>query len=228
MKFLLTNDDGVDAAGLAALRRAAAPLGELIVVAPTTCYSGCGHQVTTGRSFRVLERGSGVFAVEGTPADCARVGLLRICPDADWILSGVNHGGNLGADVWYSGTVAAVREAALHGRPGIAVSHYRRRDMDFDWDRLAGWLTPLLADLVRRPHAPGLFWNVNFPHLRPTEEPPTVVDCPLDPAPLPLDFRTDGEHHQYNGDYHSRSRSAGSDVDVCFSGRVAVTPIRLF
>src|SRR6516162_6246289 len=96
----------------------------------------------------------------------------RLCPDDAWVLSGINHGGNLGADVYYSGTVAAVREAVLHGWPGVALSHYRKRGMEFDWGRAAAWAARLLGDLPARPGVPGAFYNVNLPHLRPDEPDP--------------------------------------------------------
>ena len=118
MRILLTNDDGIDAPGLEALRQAAAPLGEVVLVAPLDTLSGCSHRVTTDHPVRVHERGPGRYAIDGTPADCARVGLYGLARDAAWVLSGVNAGGNLGADVWHSGTVAAAREAVLHGWPG--------------------------------------------------------------------------------------------------------------
>src|ERR1041384_8031612 len=97
---------------------------------------------------------SGGAAVHGAPADCVRLGLLKVAPDAKWILSGINHGANLGADVHYSGTVAAVREAVLHGWPGIAVSHYRKSGVAYDWKRAAEWVTPILVDLLARPVEP--------------------------------------------------------------------------
>ena len=125
MKLLLSNDDGIDAPGLEALLTAARTIGEPIVVAPAGPQSGVSHAVTSHGPLRVERRGEGRFAVHGTPADCTRVGLLKLVPEAEWVLSGINHGGNLGADVHYSGTVAAVREAVLHGWPGVAVSHYR-------------------------------------------------------------------------------------------------------
>ena len=122
MRLLLTNDDGIDAAGLHALLNAVRELGEPVVVAPAGPQSGVSHAVTTGTAVRVDPRNEGRFAVHGTPADCVRVGLHRLCPDAKLVLSGINHGGNLGADVYYSGTVAAVREGVIHGWPGIAIS----------------------------------------------------------------------------------------------------------
>lgn len=111
MKLLLTNDDGIDADGLHALLTAVRGLGEPVVVAPAGPQSGVSHAVTTDGPVRVEPRGDGRFAVRGTPADCVRVVLHRLCPDAGLVLSGINHGGNLGADVYYSGTVVAVREA---------------------------------------------------------------------------------------------------------------------
>jgi 5'-nucleotidase len=227
MKLLLTNDDGIDAPGLAALLAAARPLGEPVVVAPAAAHSGCSHRVTTDGPIRVGRRPPG-FAVEGTPADCVRVALHEIARDAAWVLAGINAGGNLGADVWHSGTVAAVREAVLHGVPGVALSHYRQRGRDFDWPRAARWAEAVLRDLTARPWHAGLVWNVNLPHLEPGAPDPEVVFCPLDPAPLPLDFRRDGELWHYAGDYHRRRRAPGSDVDVCFGGRVAVTRMELF
>src|SRR5215831_18514476 len=109
MRLLLTNDDGIDAPGLQALRTAAILLGDPVIVAPVEGLSGCSHRITTHRPMRVEERGLGRFAVEGTTADCVRVGLNGITPDAAWVLSGINAGVNLCADVWHSGTVAAVR-----------------------------------------------------------------------------------------------------------------------
>jgi 5'-nucleotidase len=227
MKFLLTNDDGIDALGLAALFEVAAQLGEPTIVAPADAQSGCSHRVTTGRPFRVGQRAPGRFVVEGMPADCVRVGLDRLVNNVDWVLAGINHGGNLGADVYHSGTVAAVREAVLHGRPGIAVSHYQKKGMTIDWARAAAWLTPLLRDLMARPWQPGTFWNINLPHPADPAAPPEPVFCPLDPSPLPLGFREEGELLHYAGDYHQRSRQPGSDIDVCFGGQIAVTLVRL-
>ena len=228
MKLLLTNDDGILAPGLEALVAAAGPRGELIVVAPDGALSGCSHRVTTNGPLGIERRGPGRYAVSGTPADCVRVGLHRLAPDADWVLSGINAGGNLGADVWHSGTVAAVREAVLHGWPGIALSQYHRRGRDIDWRRAAAWVAPLLHDLLARPWQPGTFWNVNLPDPDEGGPEPAVVFCPLDPSPLPLSYREEAEGLHYDGDYHQRRRVAGADVDACFGGNIAVTLVALF
>jgi 5'-nucleotidase len=229
MKLLLSNDDGIDAAGLEALRLAAESLGEIVIAAPAGPQSGVSHAVTWEGAVKIDTRGTNRFAVHGTPADCARVGLLKLAPDAKWILSGINHGGNLGADVHYSGTVAAVREAVLHGWPGIALSHYRKDGWEFNWARAAKWTAPILADVMSRPVEPGLFYNVNLPHLDDSDPDPEVVFCPLDPNPLPLSYRHEGDASLfYDGDYHTRQRNTGTDVDVCFNGKISVTAVRLF
>jgi 5'-nucleotidase len=225
MKLLLTNDDGIDADGLQALLKAASSLGDPVVVAPAGPQSGCSHTVTS--TVRVEPRGEGRYAVHGTPADCVRMGLHRLAPDAKWILSGINHGGNLGADVYYSGTVAAVREAVLHGWPGIALSHYKKKHLDYDWPRVSKWAHRVLTELLAKPWDAGTFWSVNLPHLGPDDPDPDIAYCPLDPHPLPLSYRHEEGTHYYDGDYHNRRRTPGADVDVCFRGRIAVTKIRL-
>lgn len=227
MKLLVTNDDGIDAEGIAALTAAARTVGEPVVVAPAGPQSGVSHTVTTDAAVRVEERGGG-HAVFGTPADCVRVGLLRIVPDARFVLSGVNHGGNLGADVYYSGTVAAVREAVLHGWTGVALSQYKKKALPFDWSRTARWSERVLAELLAKPPRRGGFYNVNFPHLAAEDADPEVVFCPLDPHPLPLSYRHEETGLVYDGNYHLRERQPGADVEVCFSGRIAVTELRLF
>ncbi|MEY2483597.1 MAG: 5/3-nucleotidase [Verrucomicrobiota bacterium] len=228
MKFLLTNDDGIEAAGLQALLSAVGALGDAIIVAPAGPQSGVSHAVTWQEGVRIEPRGDKRFAIHGTPADCTRLGLLKLVPDAKWILSGINHGANLGADMHYSGTVAAVREAVLHGWPGIAVSHYRKSGVAFDWSRAAEWVTPILADILAKPIEPGLFYNVNLPNLPVGVDKPEVVWCPLDPSPLPLNYRHEEETGlYYAGDYQLRHRTPGADVDVCFGGRIAVTAVRL-
>jgi 5'-nucleotidase len=228
MRFLVTNDDGIDAPGLEALLQAAQQVGEPIVAAPAEALSGCSHRVTTNQPIRIFANRPNRWTVHGTPADCVRIALHQLATEATCVLAGINAGGNLGADVYHSGTVAAVREAVLHGRPGIAVSHYHKKGLPINWPRAVSWVVPLLRELVEQPWTPGTFWNINLPHLEPEAHPPEVVYCPLDPLPLPLSFRQDGEFHYYDGDYHQRPRQKGSDVDVCFGGKIAVTRMTLF
>lgn len=228
MKFLVTNDDGIDAPGLEALVTAARGCGEPVVVAPSGPQSGVSHAVTWHEGVRLEPRGENRFAIHGTPADCTRLGLLHAVPDAQWILSGINHGANLGADVYYSGTVAAVREGLLHGWPGIAFSHYRRDGMEHDWKRATRWIALILTELLAKPVETGVFYNVNLPMLPPGAIDPEVVWCPLDPKPLPLNYRHEEESGlYYAGAYSLRERTPGADVDLCFGGRITITTVRL-
>nr|WP_254053441.1 5'/3'-nucleotidase SurE [Singulisphaera sp. GP187] len=136
-------------------------------------------------------------------------------------------GGNLGTDIYHSGTVAAVREGVLHGVPGIALSHYIARGRPLDWARASRWAVDVLRVLLAKPWEPGTFWNVNLPHPEPGGPDPAIVFCALDPSPLPLRYRVVEEGATYSGDYQTRARRPSRDVDVCFGGRISVTLIRL-
>ncbi len=226
MTLILTNDDGIDAPGIRALLKAVDGY-QVIVAAPKDHLSGCSHQVTTTRPIHVQRRSENEYAIAGTPADCVRIALTHISSNIKVVLSGINAGGNMGADVYISGTVAAVREAAFHGIPGIAISHYRKGKLNVDWDVAARWTAGVLADLLNRPPEPGTFWNVNLPHLLPGEPDPEVVFCELSTQPLPVNYRIEGENFYYVGEYAKRDRTPGTDVDTCFSGKIAVCLLRL-
>lgn len=228
LRVLLTNDDGLDAPGLAALEAALPADAAVVVVAPTEERSGCSHQVTTARPVRVVQCGDSRFAVDASPADCVRVALHDFPERFDWVLAGINHGANLGADVYYSGTVAAVREAALYGVPAVALSHYRDRVLsEADWRRATRWVRDLLPSLIARPRNCGDHWNVNLPCLDAGAAEPAVVDCEVDPSPLQLAYSVDSDGYVYSGEYRRRERQAGGDVETCFGGAIAVSRLRL-
>lgn len=233
MRYLITNDDGIDAPGIRALARAASRFGEVFVVAPEDVHSGCGHRVTTDQPISVREHSPGWWAIGGTPADCTRVGLREIVADSDWVLAGVNAGANLGVDVFMSGTVAAVREAALLGKPGIAFSLYHASGGSFDWsfaeDAAARVMERVLSDATQV----GQFWNVNLPDrslvaAESVNGLPQLIDCPIGRQHLPVDFVSGGGKLTYRGVYHDRPRDSGDDVDVCFTGNVAVTRMSIW
>ena len=227
MRIVLTNDDGIDAPGLAALEEAAAGLGgSLVVVAPAECHSGCGHRVTTTNAIRVDDVGPARYRVGGTPADCVRIALARLVPDAALVISGINAGGNLGADIHHSGTVAAAREATLHGVPAVAASQYHRRGTTIDWRRSARWVADVLAAIRGRVPMAGEFWNVNLPDLPAGVGNPDVVECAVDASPFGLGYRLTDEGLHYESSYHDRPRVAGADVAVCFGGRIALSRVR--
>lgn len=227
-RFLLTNDDGISAEGIQTLERAASRFGEIVVVAPDQQHSGCSHQITDKRPIRVTTHGQGRYSLDAYPADCVRLAHLSLAPDCDWVLSGVNHGGNLGVDLFLSGTVAAVREAVILGRKAIAFSQYRRsRKIDNDWNWTARQLERVLPALLAEELEPGQFWNVNFPHPESAHDPEWVF-CPPERQPLQLKYQLTEEMHHYDGSYQERPRTAGTDVDVCFGGRIAISRVRVF
>jgi 5'-nucleotidase len=225
--LVLTNDDGIDAPGMLALRQATLGLGRCRVIAPVAPSSGCGHQVTTHGPILITPWGNDALAVSGTPVDCVRLAKAALAPDLRWVLSGINAGGNLGTEVYHSGTVAAVREAAIRGVTGIAVSHYIARGREIDWARAAAWTARVLRALLARPCEPGTFWNVNLPHPPPGCPEPAIVFAPLDPSPLPSDYRFEGDVAIYCGDYQNRARQPGTDVSICFGRQISVTLMRL-
>ncbi|MEM6425553.1 MAG: 5'/3'-nucleotidase SurE [Cyanobacteria bacterium P01_D01_bin.128] len=235
MIFILTNDDGIDAPGIAAMKTA---LGDRpsLTVAPDRPLSGCSHQLNRGGPIAIDGRGDSRYAVGGTPADCTRVALSYLHPDATptsavketYVLSGINAGGNMGADIYVSGTVAAVREATLMRVPGIAISQYIFQQQPIDWERTIKLSAQVIDKLLSLPHPPGTFWNVNLPFPQPGGSEPKMVFCNCCTQPLPTQFAVENSQFRYVGRYGDRQRDPGGDVDVCLSGNISVTQIRLW
>ncbi len=229
MHVLLTNDDGIDALGLQALENAVNQLGwQSTIVAPAQEQSQCGHRVTTLQHLKMEPRGPRRYAVHGTPADCVRLALFALDLRPDLVLSGINAGGNMGQDIVISGTVAAAREAAYHGLPAFALSHYLIRELNVDWPRTARWITELLPEtrLIEQPL--GAFWNINLPHLPPdcTDLPPRIACTPAR-SPLNVAYTRHEEGFAYAASYAARPRDPGSDVEACFSGNVAISLLQV-
>jgi len=160
--ILVTNDDGIQASGLAALAAAVEDLGEVWVVAPEGPQSATSHALTLHKPLRLKERGERRFCLSGTPTDCVFLAVLHLLPERPSIvLSGINHGPNLGDDVTYSGTVSAALEATIMGLPGIAFSHVDTRKPDFtDAARHARSIT---EQVLARGLPPRVYLNVNAP-----------------------------------------------------------------
>jgi 5'-nucleotidase len=170
VRILLTNDDGVYAPGLRALRAELQKLGEVIVVAPATEQSAVGHSITLLTPLLVQEviADDGQFmgwAVEGRPADCVKLALLQLLPEPpDLIVSGLNAGSNAGINVLYSGTVAAAIEGAFFQRTSIAVSlEYIKPKLDFA--RGAELARSVIEQILAHQPGPGSLFNVNIPSL---------------------------------------------------------------
>ncbi len=228
MVLLLTNDDGIDAPGIAALERICTDK-TTIIAAPRLPHSGCGHQITTASPIVLEGREPGRYAVHGTPADCTRIAIAHLTQtlscEIDWVVSGINAGGNMGVDVYISGTVAAVREAAFQGIPGIAISQYLQWREPLNWERTQAWSAHVLEIFLQQPPEPGSFWNVNLPWPGDRTDLPELVFCQPSRDPLPLSYSQAGNAFTYNGNYSDRPAAPGTDVAVCLSGSIAVTQL---
>jgi 5'-nucleotidase len=162
--ILLTNDDGVRATGIGLLRKALAPLGKVVVVAPEREQSAAGHALTLTSPLRIHWVDEDTISVDGTPTDCvllAMRGLLDRRPNV--LVSGMNHGPNLGDDVTYSGTVAAAFEGTLLGLPSIAISVNAWHDPDFG--AATAFAPRITREVLRRGLPNGALLNVNVPSL---------------------------------------------------------------
>jgi 5'-nucleotidase len=238
MHFLITNDDGIQAPGIAAMTEAVAliPGATFTVVAPTSERSQCGHSLTTHHLLTTVQESDNRYHTSGTPADCVRIGLFALGIKPDFVLSGVNAGGNMGQDIPISGTLAGAREAAYHGIPAVAISHYLISGIALDWPRVARWTAQILQVLIAQPLADGELWNVNLPHLPPGERglPACITTTP---SRLPLNVAYEevmaadtppGQRVlKYTARYADRPVEPGSDVEACFGGKISVSRLKL-
>jgi len=241
MKILLSNDDGWDAPGIKLLESVLAEIAEVWTVAPATPQSGISHQMTFERPMKLSQYADRRYHLDGTPADCARVGLTQLGEDFDWVFSGVNNGGNLGVDFFISGTVAAAREATFFGKKAVAISQHRLDyTAAFDWEAVRPLLRRVVQGVLERPDfAAGDLANVNLPDCTQRDiQSVQIVDCELDRSPLPYDYgggQNDGVKISgqrgvrsllYMGRYNDRAREPNKDVEVCLSGNVSAVITR--
>jgi 5'-nucleotidase len=227
--ILLSNDDGVHAEGVRSLRRALLAVADVFVVAPEHEQSASSHRITLSAPLRHRELGDGIHAVDGTPADCIYIalnlrGLLPRRPDL--VVSGINHGFNLGGDVIYSGTVAAAREGALRGIRSLAVSADARADMV----KVAAHCAPLVVQALQLDvqQGPTLFLNVNYPAVEPRGARATRLGR-RDYADI-VEARTDPRGRSYywiGGPVSPHDNVDGSDTTAVDNGYVSVTPLSL-
>lgn len=237
MRFLLVNDDGIQAPGLLTLARAALRFGEVWLVAPARQCSGMSQKLSIfdemhlkSVEYPALVRTA--WSLDGTPADCVKLALEKLLPEKpDFVLSGVNNGWNCGFDIAYSGTVGACMEAVSGGVPAMAFSAP-------DQTELAGTealLPAILEELLAQPLEPGEIWNVNFPKGGPDEICGILRNRKLAPRQFYNGFyysRTDEdgrEFYRQKGMLISREQAAdGSDIAAVLDGFVSVGKIKSF
>ena len=228
---LLSNDDGYRAQGLGALRRALLEVADVVVCAPDAEQSASSHSLTLQRPLRLYAHAEGVLPIDGTPADCVYVALhsgTRILPRVpDLVVSGINHGLNLGTDVFYSGTVAAAREGALRGFPALAVSASHETELEPAARVAARLAMQLLAEHRQGAKEPVLL-NVNFPPGRAWPVRSTRLGARV--YTDTVEFRHDPRHAEYlwlGGPGAEHEPVAGSDTEAYDEGVVGVTPLVL-
>ncbi len=227
--LLVTNDDGVHSVGLRRLREAMLTIGHVVVVAPTHEQSATSHAITIDRPLRHIEHATDVHSIDGTPADCVYLALFepRFLPRRpDLVVSGINQGANLGTSVFYSGTVAGAREAALRGIPAVAFSHAGSGDEPWAGD-LAAHIVRRLLD-AQRTDGHCVLLNVNFPAeqargLRVTRAGRQIYEEKVIPRRDP----GGREYFWIGGSVVDAGDSAGSDREAIDAGYASVTPLEL-
>jgi 5'-nucleotidase len=244
LNVLLTNDDGIEAEGLHAMRAALATLPgvRLVVIAPDGNRSAMARSITTNRPLWVeavpfADGGLG-YATDGTPVDCVRLAALKLIEDFEThvVVSGVNHGNNLGDDITYSGTVAAALEGLVLGLPAIAVSQRllaRERDARAEnlppFDHVAGFVARLVERLSEVPLPPGTLLNVNAPSGVPEGVEVARLGKRIYRDELKLEREEPGPPSRkrywiYGRDPGFRDEP-GTDLAAVAAGRIAVTPL---
>jgi len=242
MRVLLTNDDGIEAEGLQTLRRALldVPGIELGVVAPDGDRSATARSITTRRPLWVerveFDDGTHGFSTDGTPVDCVRLTHLGLIEGfkPELVVSGINHGLNVGDDITYSGTVAAAFEALLLGLPGIAVSQQSRaRELDFrlgrtfDFEAAAAFTARLVTEVEEVPLSAGTLLNVNVPGGEPHGVEVTRLGKRIyeDVLQLQDEERPSRRLFRIYGDAVQTGDEQGTDIAAVADGRIAVTPV---
>ncbi|MDB4671657.1 5'/3'-nucleotidase SurE [Pirellulaceae bacterium] len=229
MNILITNDDGIDAPGLAAMESLASRYGTPYTFAPKTEQSGVGHRVTISQQLDVIQESEFRYSVDGTPADCVRIAIHAFALKFGMVLSGINAGGNLGVDVFMSGTTAAAREASYHGIPSFAVSQYHALGSKPDWEKsieLAKRGVDFAKEKVVQEKG---FWNINLPSIPDASEKAVGVPvriCRVDRNPHAIGYERNDHGFTYVGNYQQRPGDPSSDVDLCFGGVLTISYIQ--
>lgn len=239
MRILLTNDDGIYAPGLRALRKELLTLGTVTVVAPATEQSAAGHSVTLLNPLLVTEVYEDEttdpnkfigWAVEGRPADCVKLALLELLPDPpDVIISGLNAGSNAGINVLYSGTVAAAIEGSFYRRTAIACSlEYDKKITD--WPTAARYARQVVEQILARKPATGSLFNINIPVI---EHGPIrgvrVVPQNVTPYTEAYDRRMNPRGRTYfwsGSEFHCPEPHPEADVAALAEQFITVTPLQ--
>ncbi len=238
MRILLTNDDGIDAPGLHALRQIASELSDDVwVVAPEVNKSGAGHSLSLNEPLRMREINDRTFAVRGTPTDCVIMGVRHVIKDKrpDLVLSGVNRGANMAEDVTYSGTIAGAFEGTTIGIRSIAMSQAYggiESGQNPRWECAITHGPNVVRKLLSIDWPPGVLMNVNFPAVGPDEIEGLAITTQgkREQDLLSIDARHDTWGTPYYWLAYERRRSKtveGTDLWAIYNGHISVTPLSM-
>ena len=230
MRILISNDDGYLARGLRVLAAALGKIADVTVVAPDRNRSGASNSLTLDAPLRVEQVEERIYFVNGTPTDCVHVAITGLLEhEPDMVVSGINHGANLGDDVLYSGTVAAAMEGRFLGFPAIAVSLVQNEHRNFD--AAAAIVTRLVRQIVEDPLPRDSILNINVPDLPPGPPPPlqvTRLGFRHKSEPVIKSRDPKGEPIYWVGPAGSgQDAGEGTDFHAVASGRASVTPIKV-
>lgn len=234
MKILITNDDGIDSPWLKKLVELSAAFGEVTVVAPDSQCSASSHRITLLQDIEVtpvdFPEAQAAFRINGTPADCVRVGVRYLMKEQPgWVFSGINDGFNTGFDIPYSGTVAAAMESLLSHIPSIAFSTCRG---GFE-DTIDRYFHEVTETILRKPPCPDRIWNVNFPGCHLKEAQGLLWD--RIPAPVPVFSDSFEETHREGDTFYLKTIGTfidkkdvpfGSDIEAVLGGYVSIGTVR--
>src|SRR5918998_6845182 len=228
VRILLTNDDGIHSEGLTVVEEALREVGDVYTVAPASEMSGASHSLTLARPLRIRRIDDRHWSVDGTPTDCVTLALNKILPEDQRphiCVSGINHGGNLGDDATYSGTVAGALEATILGVPGVALSLVAREN--FDFTESARFAVTAVRKVLKEGLPEGTLLNINIPPgeikgVRVTrlglKNARPVISEHIDPR---------GKPYYWIGEEYFTSNSAeGTDYFAIEQGCVSVTPLK--
>ncbi len=235
MRLLLTNDDGIHARGIHTLVRVLSEIGEVYVVAPDRERSATGHSITVFEPIKATKTqipgAQGAWIIGGTPVDCVKLAISRLLKEKiDMVISGVNHGPNLGTDVLYSGTVSAAAEGVIMGSPSMAVSlDSYNENMNFEF--AAQFTRRVVEEVMKFKIDPKTLLNVNIPDLKPKDiKGIRVTRLGVRNYDNLFEERQDPRGNTYywlGGGVVEEEQEPDSDVVAVKSGFVSFTPIRL-
>ena len=233
MRILITNDDGIEAAGIRRLAQAAKQFGEVWVIAPDGQRSAASHSYNfhnsvTLKAWDFPVEGVKAYACSGTPVDCVRVGVLKLMPEKpDFVLTGINQGYNICADIQYSATVGSALEAAFLGVRAIAFSQGSFRDADIA-DR---YLADIMGECMKKDPGKNRIWNVNFPDCSLEECKGILWDCRVSQDDFYEDTYLEEVLEDGRSEFrlsykrHWEAASEGTDLMAVREGYISVGPV---